>query len=323
MNYYKIIIETTHEAAELVADYLSPITGACVVDDPKTVNELIAAPSPRWDYIGEEVFQNSDRPVTVSFFIEDSADGKKILNDVHDVVNNLKAENIPEFYGSLNVDETIVEGEDWQNNWKQYFKPFSVGDKLIIRPSWETTEEHDKIELVIDPASSFGTGSHATTKMCLEHFQSLNLKNANVLDAGCGSGILACATLLFGADSVIACDIEENAMTATAENMLLNNISEDKWSTILGDLITNEAVRNTIESTSPYDLIVANIVADVLMPMLPYLKSWLKPDGRIIISGIIDTRADEVLQAYENGGMTLCATRRDAGWVMYEFKLPH
>ena len=323
MDYIKVIIETTHEAAELIADYLSPVTGACVVDDPKTVDELIAAPSPRWDYIGEEVFQNMERGVTVSFFTENSDDGRNILNEVDNILNSLREEDLSSFYGSLKKEEVIVEDEDWQNNWKQYFKPFNVGNKLIIRPSWETTEKHDKIELVIDPASSFGTGSHATTKMCLEHFQSLDLKDANVLDAGCGSGILACCTLLFGAKSIIACDIEENAMIATAENMSLNNISNEKWSTVLGDLISQQTVREQIQTKAPFDLIVANIVADVLMPMLPYLKSWLKPDGRIIISGIIDTRADEVLQVYKNGGMTLCATRRDAGWVMYEFRLPH
>ena len=323
MNYIKTIITTTHEAADLVADYISPITGACVVDDPKTVDELIASPSPRWDYIGEEVFQNSDRPVTISFFVENSDTGRQMIFEVDEILNELRSEKLESFYGSLVKNEFIVEDEDWQNNWKQYFKPFEVGENLVIRPSWEITEDHDKVELVIDPASSFGTGSHATTKMCLEHFQSLDLCGKNVLDAGCGSGILACATLLFGADSVIACDIEENAMTATAENMRLNKIHENKWSTVLGDLITSESVRDLIKIKAPFDLIVANIVADVLMPMLPYLKSWLKPDGRIIISGIIDTRADEVLKAYENGGMTLCATRRDAGWVMYEFKLPH
>ena len=156
--------------------------------------------------------------------------------------------------------------------------------------------------------------------MCLEHFQSLDLEGKNVFDAGCGSGILACCTLLFGADHVIACDIEENAMTATSENMALNNIPDGKWTTVLGNLLSDESVRSTIAAKAPFDLIVANIVADVLMPMLPYLTKWLKPDGRIIISGIIDSRADEVLEAYKNGGMTLCATRRDAGWVMYEFK---
>ena len=323
MNYFKVIITTTHEAADVVADCISPITGACVIDDPKTVDELIASPSPRWDYIGEEVFQNADRDVTVSFFAENSDTGKDILAEVDSILDGLREENIPDFYGTLEKTVLIVEDEDWQNNWKQYFKPFTIGEKLLVRPSWETTEEHDKVELVIDPASSFGTGSHSTTKMCLEHFQTLDLNGKNVFDAGCGSGILACCTLLFGAKHVIACDIEENAMTATAENMKLNNISSNKWSTVLGDLISSEIIRSQIGQKAPFDLIVANIVADVVMPMLPYLKSWLNPDGRIIISGIIDTRADEVLKAYENGGMTLCATRRDAGWVMYEFKLSH
>ena len=320
MNYFKVTITTTHDAADVVADSLSPITGACVIDDPRTVDELIAAPSPRWDYIGEEVFENADRPVTVCFWCENSDEGKQILAQVDDVLDDLRQENATGFYGTLEQKREIVEDENWANNWKQYFKPFPVGEKLVIRPSWEETEDHDKIELVIDPASSFGTGSHATTKMCLEHFQTLDLEGKNIFDAGCGSGILACCTLLFGADHVIARDIEENAMNATSENMALNNIPDTKWTTVLGDLLSDENVRSSIGTKAPFDLIVANIVADVLMPMLPYLKNWLKPDGRIIISGIIDSRADEVLEAYKNGGMTLCATRRDAGWVMYEFK---
>jgi len=320
MEYLNVKIITTHDASDVLADYISPLAGACVVDDPQTVDELIASPSPRWDYIGEEVFQNLNRPVTVSFFAEDSEDGKAMVQEVMDIITELRENDTTGFYGSLETTVENVPDEDWQNNWKQYFKPFPVGEKLIVRPSWEEKTDHGKTELVIDPASSFGTGSHATTKMCLEHFQTMNLQGANVLDAGCGSGILACCTLLFGAKHIVACDIEENAMVATAENMALNNIGAEKWRTVLGNLLADKDICNDIGQDAPFDLIVANIVADVLMPMLPYLKSWLKDDGRIIISGIIDTRADEVLKAYENGGMTLCATRRDAGWVMYEFR---
>ncbi|MBQ7625374.1 MAG: 50S ribosomal protein L11 methyltransferase [Clostridia bacterium] len=319
MDYLKSIIITTHEGADVVASEISPLCGACIIDDPKTVDELLNSPSPRWDYIGEEVFENADRPVTVSFFADDDESGRRIISDVSDILEALKNEGGKGFYGSLEMKTVIVKDENWQNNWKQYFKPFPVGEKLIVRPSWEECENTGKTELVIDPASSFGTGSHATTKMCLEHFQTLDISGKNVFDAGCGSGILACCSLLFGAKHALACDIEENAMTATAENMRLNNIPKDKYETLLGDLLTDARVRDEISKKAPFDLISANIVADVLIAMLPYLKSWLKPDGRLIISGIIDTRADEVLNAYLSAGLKKRGDRKDGGWVMYDF----
>ncbi len=319
MNYIKGIITTTHDAADIIADSISPLCGACIIDDPKTVEELISSPSPRWDYIGEEVFENPDRPVTVSFFVDNTEEGIQTVSEIKKITDDLKNEGLKDFYGSLDLVTVIVEDENWQNNWKNFFKPFSVGSGLIIRPSWEEADVSGKKELVIDPASSFGTGSHATTKMCLERFQEIDLKGKKVLDAGCGSGILACASLLLGANHALAFDIEENAMTATAENMRLNSIPNDRWNTLLGNVINDPALRNTVSESGPFDLIVANIVADVVMEMLPFFLDWLAKGGKIIVSGIIDTRADEVLNAYLSSGLKLSAEKRDSGWAMFEF----
>ena len=319
MNYIKGIITTTHDAADIVADSISPFCGACIIDDPKTVEELTASTSPRWDYIGEEVFENPDRPVTVSFFTDNDEEGKKTVSKINEVLNDLKSYGSESFFGPLELTTVIAEDENWQNNWKKYFKPFPVGEKLLIRPSWEKADASGKTELVIDPASSFGTGSHATTKMCLERFQTLDMKGKNMLDAGCGSGILACCSLLLGAKHATAFDIEENAMTATAENMKLNDVTTDRFDVILGNVFDDHIIRDEIAKNGPFDLIAANIVADVLIGMLPYFRTWLAKNGKIIISGIIDTRADEVLKAYLSSGLSLSAEKRDSGWVLFEF----
>ena len=168
----------------------------------------------------------------------------------------------------------------------------------------------------MDPASSFGTGSHATTRMCMEQLDALDLGGARVLDVGCGSGILACTALLLGARHALACDIEENAMRVTAENMDKNGLSGLRYSTRCGDLLSDEKLREEIAANGPYDVILANIVADVLMAMSPYLPKMLAAGGHLILSGIIDTRAEEVRRTFREAGMVIVNEIARDGWVM-------
>lgn len=317
MDYIEVKVETTHDAAELLAELLAEITGGCSVDDPQTIEDFVNAPVKRWDYIEEQLFDNPQREPSVSCFLSPDEDGASRLKQMGELLADLKKQDETGFYGSLKMDVSPVRSEDWENNWKQYYKPFCVGDRLYVCPSWEKPElPEGRVMLTMDPASSFGTGSHATTRMCMEQLDALDLDHANILDVGCGSGILACTALLLGGKHAFACDIEENAMRVTAENMDKNHLSGKRYSTRCGDLLSEPALRDEMEHSGPYDVILANIVADVLIAMSKYLPGWLAKDGHLILSGIIDTRAEEVREAFRKVNMVIVNEIAKDGWVM-------
>lgn len=312
MDFLRVMIETTHEAADLLADELAGLTGGCQVDDPATLEELKNSPSPRWDYLEEQALGDPSRTPTVSFYLTPDEEGQDLLRQIGALLAEKQGEA---FYGTLKISVLPVQSEDWENNWKQYYKPFTVGKRLLVCPSWEKAEVPDgRILLTMDPLSSFGTGSHATTRLCMEQMDMLDLAGANILDVGCGSGILACTALLLGGTHAIACDIEENAMLATQENMRKNGQDKDKYETRRGDLLTEGTLRDELTQKGPYRLILANIVADVLIAMAPYLPAWLAPGGYLILSGIISERESEVRAAYADM-IEVRSDRRD-GWSM-------
>lgn len=317
MDYIEVKITTTHEAAELLAELLAEITGGCSVDDPQTVEDFLHAPVKRWDYIEEQLFDNPHRRPSVSCYLTPDADGAARLRQAGQLLAELKEQDATGFYGDLTMEVSPVRSEDWENKWKEYYKPFPVGDRLFVCPSWEQAQVPEgRTLLTMDPASSFGTGSHATTRMCMEQLDALDLAGQRVLDVGCGSGILACTALLLGARHALACDIEENAMRITAENMDKNNLDGVRYSTRCGDLLSDPALREELAAGGPYGVILANIVADVLIAMAEYLPAWLAKDGHLILSGIIDSRAQEVRDAFRRVNMVITRERVRDGWVM-------
>ncbi len=317
MDYMEVRTLTTHDAAELLAEMLAEITGGAQVDDPQTIEDFVNSPVKRWDYIEEQLFENPQREPAVNCYLPPDAEGERMLREMGELLAQLKAQDETGFYGSLKMEVSPVKSEDWENNWKQYYKPFNVGDKLYVCPSWEPAQvPQGRVLLTMDPASSFGTGSHATTRMCMEQLDQLELQDAGILDVGCGSGILACTALLLGGKHALACDIEENAMAVTAENMSKNALGTDRYTTRCGNLLEDEGLRAEFTAAGPYDVILANIVADVLMAMSQYLPGWLKQDGHLILSGIIDTRAEEVRAAFRQVGLTIVNEIARDGWVM-------
>lgn len=196
--------------------------------------------------------------------------------------------------------------EDWRNNWKRYFYPMPVGEKLLIRPSWrDDFDPRGRTVLNIDPGLAFGTGSHETTKLCLEVMERRLKKDASVLDIGCGSGILAVASLLLGAKSAVGVDIDETAVKTSLENARINQVA-DRYTAVCGDL--------TEKIQGKYDLIVANIVADAIITLARKARGFMHADTVYIMSGIIDTRVEEVLQALEPE-FEILEQHQEKGWV--------
>ena len=201
--------------------------------------------------------------------------------------------------------------EDWINNWKQYFKPIPVGQKLLIRPTWEEVKDSGgRTVLDLDPGLAFGTGTHETTRLCMELLEQYVRPGMNVLDVGCGSGILSVAALLLGADKAVGVDIDELAVKTAVENAEINHV-EDRFTGICGNL--------TDHVTGTYDIVVANIVADVIIMLTKDVEQFMKPDTVYLMSGIIDTREQDVLTAVEQH-FTIIDRKEEKGWVALSAK---
>jgi ribosomal protein L11 methyltransferase len=206
--------------------------------------------------------------------------------------------------------------EDWENNWKQYFRATDIGEKLRIVPAWlqdETPADPQRVDLVIDPGLAFGTGNHATTRLCLELLETVVQAGDSVLDVGCGSGILGIVALLLGAGRVCACDIDPVAIRAARENAARNGQTAPQFLAVQGSLDAETA-------ESKADLILANIVADVLIPLAHPISEHLNSGGKVILSGIIASREDEVIAAYAAQGLQVCARKETDGWVAIEVR---
>ena len=258
--------------------------------------------------------QLSECDTSVTFYLPDDAQGAEQLSGIRNLLTNLKTGQNAEFFGSLELSVNNVREDDWANNWKQYFKPFPVGEKLYIKPSWEKIpEDTDRTVLEIDPASSFGTGQHHTTRLCLELSESVLHQHDKILDLGCGSGILSIGAMLLGADSAAAVDIVDNSVRTALENAEKNHIRPEVYHTYCGDICSDAELREKIGSG--YDLIYANIVADVLIAMSKLFGTFLKSSGHLIVSGIIIERADEVLNELEANGFEKITVREKEGWA--------
>lgn len=203
--------------------------------------------------------------------------------------------------------------EDWVNNWKKYFHPMPVGDKLLIRPTWEDADPTDGRKVLhIEPGLAFGTGSHPTTRLCLETLEKVVTPGATVLDIGCGSGILSIAALLLGAQTAFGVDIDKLAVKTANANALENGFGADRFVAVEGNLSDNVS--------GQYDIIVANIVADIIMQFNPQVAQFLKPGGTYITGGIIDVREDEVLASFAANGFTVQQRFEDKGWLVFVLK---
>lgn len=319
MNWTEVNIFTTTEGIDPVCGCLLGIgvTGFAI-RDAKDFEEFLADKNGNWDYIDDDLMNLRDCETCVTVYLPDDSQGADMLSALRSEMSALAARDENKAFGRLAVELANVREEDWANNWKQYFKPLTVGEKLVIKPSWEEYDPTDgRTVLEIDPASSFGTGQHNTTQLCLELIEK-NLRDGDrILDLGCGSGILSIAAVLLGADSAAAVDISQNSVETAKENASKNNIPAEKYTAYCGDIIGDNALVEKIGGG--FDIIAANIVADVLIAMSPIFERFLKKGSKLILSGIIIERADEVIEAVKSKGYTLVEIREKDGWAAVAF----
>ena len=289
------------------------ITGL-VIDDEGDFRDFLEHNRAYWDYVDDQLMQEKKGLCRITFYLEDSPDGYNTLAQVRMALSRVKQEH-PE-YGRLLLTMENMEDADWENNWKQFYKPMEIGDRLIVIPEWESTGVPEgRVALRLNPGLTFGTGSHATTRLCLQALDTHIHGGERVLDLGCGSGILSIAALRLGAESAFACDIDEKCVDVAYENAALNGIGKDRYTVRWGNVLTDAALRQ--EMGAGYDIVVANIVADVIMGLSPHVRPFLKPDGLFLCSGIIDDRAAEVLEKLKADGWDVFEQRSSEGWFSY------
>ncbi len=310
MKYIRFSILTTTEAEDFISAMLHDLGAEGVEIEnnvPLTKEELAGM---FVDFPPE--LSPDDGSSRVSFYAPEDTDKEEMLRALYDGIEEQR-QFVNVGPGTVTVSET--EDKDWLNNWKQYFHSFSIGD-IFIKPTWEELPEEAKGKTLIeiDPGISFGTGKHETTQLCIQALSKYLKQGDTVLDVGCGSGILSIAALKLGAGHVVGTDIDEACMTSTSENLAVNHLSEEKSEFYCGNLIDDEALVSKI-GNNRFDIVCANILADVIIPLSPVIMPLLKEDGVFITSGIIDFKGQEVKKALMESGFTILDTRYQGEWV--------
>ena len=248
----------------------------------------------------------------LNFYLEEDADKEIILRDVRNALEELRT-----FMdiGEATIEESQTEDKDWINNWKEFFHQFYVDDILIV-PSWEEVKEEDKDKMIlhIDPGTAFGTGMHETTQLCIRQLKKYVTEDTEILDVGCGSGILGMLALKFGAKHSVGTDLDPCAIDATYENMDNNGISRDQYEVMIGNIIDDKAVQDKV-GYEKYDIVAANILADVLVPLTPVIIHQMKKGGIYITSGIIEDKEDVVVEAVKEAGLEVLEVNHQGEWV--------
>ena len=309
MNWTEVKIYTTTAG-------IDPLTGSMLdlglqgfmIEDAQDFDEFLHDTTPHWDYVDQAVMEKmKDCETCVTIYVADNPQGMEELMQVRQILARLKAQDPDGKYGRLELEMKDVDEEDWSNAWKKYYHPVQVGEHLVVCPSWEAYDrQSDDVVLTLNPGMAFGTGTHDTTRLCMELLEKYITPQDTVLDVGCGSGILAITAALLGANKIIGCDIDEVAVKVAGENAALNSV-QDRIAFHQGDL--------TSQVEGSFQIICANIVADVIIRLSEDAGRYLAKDGIFVTSGIIDTREQDVLNALEQNGFQVIERRTSGGWV--------
>ena len=310
MRWNKFRLKTTTEAEDLVSSMLMDLGIEGVEIEDKVPLTQADKEQMFVDILPQ--IESDDGIAYLSFYLEEEVDKEEMLAKVR---NEFEAMRAYANVGEGTIEESQTEDLDWVNNWKQYFHQFYVDDILII-PSWEEVKPEDENKMIIhiDPGTAFGTGMHETTQLCIRQLKKHVTKETRILDVGCGSGILGMLALKFGAAYSVGTDLDPCAIDATYENMEVNGITRDQYEVMIGNIIDDKEVQDKV-GYDKYDIVVANILADVLVPLTPVILNQLKKGGVYITSGIIDDKEDTVVEAVKAAGLEVLEVTYQGEWV--------
>lgn len=318
MDWLEVKIYTTTEGIEHIGGMLLMLgINGYAVEDKNDYEEFLNQTQPNWDYVDESLDRLKTVETTVTFYVTDNSDGREQLVLVRSELERIRSLDAKKSLGRLKLEVSGLKSCDWENGWKKYFKPFCVGKNFIIVPSWEEIPKNNTRKvLTIDPGMSFGTGQHHTTRLCIESLENCITDGCSVLDLGSGSGILSIASLILGASHATAVDIDPIAVDASVQNAAINGFSSDKFTAYQGDILNDQNLKEKI--SGKYDVIVANIVADVLIAFSQVFKEYMHNDTKLICSGIILHRLNDVKTALEKNGYKIICQKEQSEWFAVE-----
>ena len=285
-----------------------------IIEDIEDVRAFLKDTEKYWDYVDYDELKKRMGEPAVRVYLMDNEIGRAQLNKVIAAIEALKKMDLGFSVGTLDVSTFRVDEEDWANSWKRFFVPIEIGDRVLICPAWETPPKTDRVIFKIESSSLFGTGNHESTQLCLQLLQQVVKAGDSVLDIGCGSGILGIVALQLGAKSTLAVEIEPNAPAVVGENVALNGIDPGSISVLVGDVLKDTKLQNAMQEAG-YDVVLANIVADVIIELAPTALAKVKPGGHFICSGIIEGRLEDVLSALKQNGFSIVQTLTQGSWA--------
>ena len=316
-RWLEVSIDTTDAGMDDLAAYLTAFdTGGLVLEDEAEFQTFLEQNRQYWDYVDEDLMERMKGVARVKFYVTDDAHGREKLARITGGLPALR-ERCGEELGTLDVRTAGLREEDWANNWKQFYKPLAVGKRLYIVPEWEkgeTAVPEGRTALYLNPGLIFGTGAHASTQLCLGGVEEFVKDGDRVLDLGCGSGILSIAALRLGAACAFGVDIDPKAVDVAYENAAMNGIGQDVYTVRAGNVLSDRTLCAQL-AEQKWNLVLANIVADVIIPLSAQVPGLLAEGGVFLCSGIIDTRAGEVQAAIEGRGMKIIRRWEKNGWA--------
>ena len=312
MDYLEVTIQTASAGIETVASALTASGfDSLVVEDQAEYETFLEENRAYWDYIDEEFQAELQNLSRIKLYLEVDGTEEKQLNKLRKVLDSLK-NRTKKNLGTLELTSTLLPETNWEESWKDNYPPQPVGEKLVVVPCWNP-EAGDRIPVILDPGLTFGTGAHPSTQMCMEFMEELVTEGMEVIDLGSGSGILSIAALRLGAKTAIGVDIDPKAEDIARENAAYNDFGTDRFDAVTGNVTEDHALMERL-SEKHYDLVFVNIVADVIIGLAPVLKHFMDRGTRVICSGILDVREQEVHEALKANGLTILAAKAKEDW---------
>lgn len=321
MQWLELTIKTSSSGIDLVAERLTVLGyDSFIIDDQADFDDFLEHNKQYWDYVDEDLAKKMQGLSQIRLYIEDTPSAMEQVHDLRTQLRLLKNQHAGEDLGTLEVTLANLQEEDWENNWKQYYQPLPIGEKLLVVPQWLNPENPDKrLPVLLDPGMIFGTGAHASTQMCMMALEQAIQGGETVLDLGSGSGILSITALLLGAKTAVGVDIDPKAEDIARENAAINGLGADRFTAITGDVIGDRVMMDRLEKS--YDLVLANIVADVIIPLSSVVPHFLTAHSLFLCSGILEQRLPEVQSAIEAAGMEILGVRMIDDWCQITARL--
>lgn len=299
MRYIEVTVNTPGAEIDARCQEMADMgASGFVIENEEDFKDFLEQNRQYWDYVDDELENQFAGVSRIKCYLTDDEDGLAVLRRINAAYDD--------------VTTSYVEDSDWENNWREYYKPIDVGEKLVVVPEWEEAPQDGRLPLRLDPGLIFGTGSHATTRMCLAALEKFSKPGVRVLDLGCGSGILGIGALILGCDSCLGVDIDPKAPDVVMSNAALNGIGADKMTALAGDIIADSSLRARIGGG--YQLVLANIVADVIIPLSAVVRQFMAPGAVFICSGIIEHRWPETEAALISNGFEILDHKSEEEW---------